>query len=166
MKTLRNAWILGLVAAVGAAQAQSNVPTGTEVMLRFQQAVNSRTAKPGDSVKFVVAKDVYANGHVALKAGTPVRGVIETVNRRDRFGKNARIRLALNPVHGITLEPRDKGKPFSGSETTKAAAASGAGALLLGPLGLAGGYFITGKSIDIHPGDTLRTEVSKYVAAK
>lgn len=161
MNTARNLALLGMLSIIGAASAQTSVPQGTEVMLRFEQPVTSKTAKPGDTVKFTIAKDVMANGTTVLKAGTPVTGVIEGVNKRDRFGKNARIRLALNPVNGVTLEPRDKGKPFSGSKTDKAAIASGAGALVLGPLGLAGGYFITGKSVNIKQGDTLRTEVAK-----
>lgn len=147
----RHALVLGALALGSVAHAQSK---GDEVKLRFDQAVTSKTAKAGDKIKFTVIDTVGK-----IKAGTKVTGVIERVDKKDRFGKNARIRLVLNPVAGFTLEPRDKGKPFSGSKTDKAAIASGAGALLLGPLGLAGGYFITGKSVSIKKGDTLRTEV-------
>lgn len=164
MNTIRTMGVAGLFAAMALAGAQTTVPTGTEVMLKFEQTVSSKTAKAGDQVKFTVAKDVTYGGKTVLKAGTPVKGVIENVTKRDRFGKNARIRLVLNPVNGVSLEPRDKGKPFSGSKTDKAAIASGAGALILGPLGLAGGYFVTGKSVNIKVGDTLRTEVAKPAA--
>lgn len=158
VRTLGFAAALGLF---GAATAQTTVPDGTEVMLKFEQPVTSKTAKAGDTIKFSIAKDVVSGGKTVLSTGTPVTGVIEAVSKRDRFGKNARIRLVLNPVNGISLEPRDKGKPFSGSATDKAAIASGAGALVLGPLGLAGGYFVTGKSVNIKAGDTLRTEVAR-----
>lgn len=148
----RNAlMLLGLVAMVAIAHGQSK---GDEVMLRFAQPVSSKTAKAGDKIKFTVIKTV---GN--LKAGTPVTGVIERVDKKDHFGKNARIRLVLSPVSGVTLAPRDKGKPFVGSNTDKAAIASGAGAMVFGPLGLVGGYFITGKAVNIKKGDTLRTEV-------
>lgn len=161
MISIRTLSLLSVLAVASGAYAQNPLPDGTEVMLKFERAVSSRTAKAGDQVKFSIAKDVSYSGKTVLKAGTPVTGVIEKVDKRDRFGKNARIRLVLNPVAGVKLDPRDKGKPFSGSKTDKAAIASGAGALLLGPLGLAGGYFITGKSVNIKAGDTLRTEVTK-----
>lgn len=147
----RNALVVGILTLGAAAHAQKK---GDEVTLKFAQALTSKTAKAGDKVKFTVVKTVGK-----LKAGTAVSGVIEKVDKRDRFGKNARIRLALNPVMGVTLAPRDKGKPFYGGQTDKAAIAAGAGALVLGPIGLAGGYFITGKSVNIKAGDTLRTEV-------
>jgi len=161
MISIRTLSLLSLLAAAGAGYSQTTLADGTEVILRFEQPVSSKTAKAGDQIKFTVSKAVSASGKTVLAAGTPVTGVIEKVDKRDRFGKNARIRLVLNPVGGINLEPRDKGKPFSGSKTDKAAIASGAGALLLGPLGLAGGYFVTGKSVNIKAGDTLRTEVTK-----
>lgn len=143
--------LLGLVALATAAHAQNK---GEEVNLRFEQPLSSKTAKAGDKVRFTVVNTVGK-----LKAGTPVTGVIERVDKNDHFGKNARIRLTLNPVMGVTLAPRDKGKPFYGGQTDKAGIAAGAGALLLGPLGLAGGYFVTGHSVSVKTGDTLRTEV-------
>jgi len=161
MKATRNLAISALLAAACFAGAQV-VPEGTEVMLRFMDPVSSRTAKAGDTIHFKIAHSVTsADGKVIMAEGTPVNGVIEAVNKSDHFGKNARIRIAINPINGLALEPRDKGKPFQGASTDHAAIASGAGAVLLGPLGLAGGYFITGKSVNIKAGDTLRTEVSK-----
>jgi hypothetical protein len=49
---------------------------------------------------------------------------------------------------------------FAGARTDEAAAASGGAALIFGPLGLVGGYFVVGHSVNIHRGDTLRTVVS------
>jgi len=150
--------------------AATTVPAGTEVVLTFDQAVSSDHAKAGDKIPFHVSNDVMSGGKTVIAGGTKVWGVIEAVDKRGRFGKNARIRLVLNPVNvrgtNVTLEPRDKGKPFQGSKTDKAAIASGAGALVLGPLGLAGGYFVAGKKVNIKEGESLRTEVSKTVNVK
>lgn len=139
------------------------VPQGTGVGLVFRQDLSSRTAKAGDRVKFEVARDVRVDGKTVLTAGTRVTGVIEKVSKSGRFGKNGSIRLVLNPVNGIPLQPRQKGKDFKGSRTDKAAIASGAGLLVLGPVGLVGGVFIQGKSVIIHSGDKLETEVSRTV---
>jgi len=139
---------------------QSTLPSGTEVNLVFQQPLNSRSAKAGETVRFMVKDDVAdTNGNLVIRRGTPVTGVIERVDKNDHFGKNARIRLTLNPVNGITLAPRDKGNPVGGTRTDEAAAASGGAALVFGPLGLAAGYFVVGHSVHVHRGDTLRTEV-------
>jgi hypothetical protein len=146
---------LGL-AALGA-YAQS-IPTGTEVRLVFDQAVSSKTAKPGDKVKLHVADDVSVNGKTYLKADTPVTGVISSVKKRAHFGQNARLQLTLLPVHNITLSPKTAGKS-TGSRPDHAAEAAGAGAVVLGPIGLLGGYFVVGKSVEIKVGDPLVTEV-------
>jgi len=144
------------------------VPKGTDVKLIFDQSLSSKTAEEGQSVKMHVADDLVVDGKTIIKSGTPVTAVIEKVDKRKRFGVNARIRVAINPVKStmgqtIPLEPRQKGKVVGG-KTGEAAAASGGGALLLGPIGLAGGYFIVGKSVKIDPGDHLVTIVSKDVA--
>jgi hypothetical protein len=148
------------VAAFVAAHA-GQLHSGTEVNLIFRQSVSSNTAKAGDHISFAVKRDVTdGSGHVVLRAGTPVQGTIEKVDQKDHFGKNARIRIVLDPVNGIELQPRDKGKVVGGTRSDEAGAASVGAALLLGPLGLAGGYFVVGHSVHIHSGDTLRTEVS------
>jgi hypothetical protein len=158
-----------LFAAV--ANADIMVKRGTDVELRFDQAVSSKTAKAGDRVKLHVAKDIVVDGKTVVKSGAAVAGVISQVDKKDRFGKNARIRLTLEPVKAVngqmlTLQPREKGKMLQGSKTDKAALASGGGALLLGPVGLLGGYFIVGKSVNIKPGDKLVSEVAKDTTLK
>jgi len=151
---------VGLAIVGGAAFSQVQVPAGTEVMLRFNAPVSSKTAKAGDKVPFTVLTDVSVNGHLVIHKGEAASGIIETVDKRGRYGKNARIRIAINPIDGIPVEPRDKGKDFAGTRTTEAAAATGGAALIFGPLGLASGYFIVGKSVNVKAGDTLRTVVS------
>lgn len=159
--------IFGITTLVAVASviyaATVKVPQGTPVTLKFAQALSSRTAKSGQTVKLNVAKDVVVNGTTVLKAGTPVTATISEVGKSDRFGKNAQIKLTINPVNKIPLQPRSKGNSFKGSKTDKAAIASGAGALVLGPIGLVGGYFIKGKSVTVKAGDKLETEVSTTV---
>jgi hypothetical protein len=134
---------------------------GTEVLLTFKQALSSKTAKAGQLVNLEVEKDVAdSSGSVVLHKGDPVTATIVKVDKRDHFGKNARIRLSIQPVHGVELEPRDKGKLVGGTRSDQAGAVAGAGLLVLGPLGLAGGYFVVGHPVNIKAGDELRTEVS------
>lgn len=149
--------------AVVASSLATTVPQGTDVTLAFKQSLSSKTARAGDKVRMEVLNDVRVGGTTVLRAGTPVTAIIEKVDKSGRFGKNARIRLTLNPVNGIPLQPREKGKAFQGGKTDKAAIASGAGALVLGPIGLVGGVFINGRNVNIKPGDKIDTEVSRTV---
>ena len=157
---LKNLMAAIVAASLSVSGFAAQLAKGTEVFLTFKDSVNSRTAKAGDVIHFAVQRNVRnANGSLILAQGTPVTGVIDKVDKSDHFGKNARIRIALNPVNGIQLQPRDKGKMFAGTRTDEAAAASGGAALVFGPLGLVGGYFVVGHSVYIHPGQSLRTEV-------
>ena len=157
--------ILALGAAAVVSFAQITVDKGKDVDLKFMQRLTSGKADIGQKVQLAVKNDVFANGKLVLKAGTPVTGVITKVDKRDHFGKNARIRLALNPVQStygemIYLEPRDK-QSITGRRSDTAGAASAGGAVVLGPIGLVGGYFVVGKPVKIQVGDPLYTQVSR-----
>jgi|SRR5579862_5059103 len=164
LRLLKAAPILAALFACAAAQA-TTVPQGTDVPLVFDQALNSKHAKVGDTVRFHVARNISVDGRTVIREGAPVTGIVEKVDHHHAYGINAHIRLALNPVEGvggatIPLEPSGKGHMLSGSRTDKAAYATGGGALLLGPVGLVGGLFIQGKSVNVHPGDKLVSDVS------
>lgn len=156
------------LAAFAAAFVQAQkLDEGTQVKLAFDQSVSSKTAKAGDRIKLHVAEDVKVDGKVVIPAGTRASAVVSSVKKRGRYGKNAQLQLTLNPIHvrhtNISLEPRQKGKQFKGSRTDKAAIATGAGAVILGPVGLVGGLFVPGKEVKIKKGDPLITEVSRSV---
>lgn len=167
MNNIQRGVSLLVLSMVGAAASFAQVvQKGTEVDLKFAQQVHSQSAHVGDTVRMVVAQDVMVDGKDVLKAGTPVTGVLTKVSKRDHFGKNAQIRIALNPVRVrggvITLEPRDK-QNLTGRRSDTAGAASGGGALLLGPVGLVGGYFVVGKKVNVQVGDPLYTVVARTV---
>lgn len=146
------------------------VPKGTDVVLAFDQSLSSKHAKVGDQVKLHVANDVMVGGKPVIHAGTPVNGVITKVEKRKRFGINAKMLISLDPVHSaggkmISLEPKGKGHAV-GEKTGEAAAASGGGAFVLGPVGLVGGYFVVGKNVEVKPGDHLVSEVASDTVVK
>ena len=150
---------------IPAITAQTILTKGTQVDLAFNQALSSKTAKVGDTVRLHVTNDVRLGGKNIIKRGTPVTGVLTKVDKRKRFGVNASMQITLNPVisttgQKITLAPRMKGQPIGGTRGNMAAGAAAAGAVVLGPLGLSGGYFVVGKQVNIKPGDKLETEVT------
>lgn len=163
------ALVLSLSASAKVNVERITVPKGTSVMLVFDQAISSKTVKQGASVKLHVKSDVKVGGKIVVRRGTRVTGVISQVSKRGRYGTNATLRLAVNPIkttfyQPLTVQARSRGEIVGGKKSGQAAAATAGGAILLGPVGLAGGYFIHGKPVNIHPGELLQTEVSKTTA--
>lgn len=146
------------------------IKKGTVVTLVFDQALTSKTAHVGDKVKFHVADDVSVGGRVVIRHGTQVWATVSQVNKRGRFGKNAQLKLDISPIHTmgmeVPLQPRQKGNMIGGTRGTKAAGAAGAGALVLGPIGLGAGYFVVGKAVNVQPGQKLETQVSETVSSR
>ena len=161
--------LLGLLAVSASAKDDRiTVPKGTDVTLVFDQALSSKTAKVGQSVALHVKDDVAIAGQTALAAGTKVTATISQVDKRKRYGVNAKMRIVINPVKSayggmITLEPRSKGQYVGGKKSNEAAGATAGGAILLGPVGLIGGFFVHGKPVNIKVGDLLPTEVATDV---
>lgn len=142
------------------------VAAGTPVNLVFDQPLDSQTAQVGDIVRFHVANNVVVNRIVVVPQGTHVTGVISQVSHRKRYGVNAKIMLALNPVpttfnQSLPIEPRSQGKYVQGKKSRQAAGATVGGAIVAGPIGLVGGYFVHGKRVQVHVGDPLSTAVSQ-----
>ena len=105
------------------------------------------------------------------RRGARVQGVISKVSRRKRYGINAEMRIVLRPVRSVTgkmvpLEAGGKGEEISGRKSAQAAGATVGGAVVLGPVGLIGGYFVPGKTVNIKVGDAFITEVPKDVVLR
>ncbi len=160
------ALLLAIAAAANAARLV--IPKGTKVTLVFDQALNSKHAKVGQRVRLHVLNDVMVNGQTVIRRGARVQGVISDVAKRKHYGINAQIGIDLRPVKSVgemmvPLQPASKGKEVSGKKSAQAGGATVGGAALLGPVGLAGGYFITGKEVKIKVGDTLVSETPAEV---
>jgi len=163
--------LLLLALAATACAEQLVVPEGTPVVLVFDQAVSSKTAKVGDVIPMHVKDQVSVGKEVVIRQGTAAQAVISKVQKRKRYGINAEIRLVIEPVKSVTgklipLEPQGKGQQVGGKKTGQAAAATAGGAIVLGPVGLIGGYFVHGKAVNIKKGDAITTEVVQDVVLR
>jgi hypothetical protein len=164
----RLAVVVGILLAVSASAAVQKlmVPKGTDVTLVFDQAMNSKNVNVGDAVRLHVRDDVAVAHNVILKRGDRVQGVISRVDHRQRYGVNAKMRIELSPVKStygevLALENRSKGQYVRGKQSGKAARVTAGGAIIAGPVGLVGGYFIHGQRVQISRGDVMETEVAK-----
>ena len=85
------------------------VPIGTRLPLLLRNGLNTRTAKPGDSVYFETAYPIAVNNKIAIPMGTFVRGQILEVKRPGRIKGRGEFRLALEQMtypNGYTIELR------------------------------------------------------------
>ena len=138
---------------------------GTEVHLIFDTPLSSKTSRPGDWVRFHVEEPVMVDNTTVIASGAKVTGQIHKIDKRGRYGKNAKVELDMMPVRAVNgtkimLEPKTRGM-LASSKTGDAAAATAGGAILLGPIGLIGGAFIVGKSVNAKPGDKATVQTSR-----
>jgi type IV secretion system protein VirB10 len=88
--------LICLLAATSAFAA--DIPAGSHVLLRMQNSINSRTAKPGDRVYLQTATPVSVEGGVAVPVGSYVQGVVAEVNRGGRVKGRAELAIALESL--------------------------------------------------------------------
>ena len=89
------------------ASAQLVVPKGTRLPLILRNTVNTRTAKPGDSVYFETVYPITANNRMAIPMGTFMRGEILAAKRPGRIKGRGELRLALRQMtflNGYTID--------------------------------------------------------------
>jgi type IV secretion system protein VirB10 len=98
------------IAAIPSAPAPPNnqliVPVGTRLPLLLRNPINTRTAKPGDSVYFETAYPIAVNNRMAIPMGSFMRGEILEAKRPGRIKGRGEIRLALQQLtfpNGYTL---------------------------------------------------------------
>ena len=76
------------------------IPQGTLLQLRTSEAVQSKRAKDGEPIQFVVIADVNAGGYLAIPRGAVVHGVISEVKNTHSgdLGGSAALTLKLTSL--------------------------------------------------------------------
>lgn len=69
------------------------VPMGTLVALNLITSIKSKSTRPGDPVRAVVAFPLAIGSRVAIPAGTYVEGVVDKVNAHSKAGGSANAQL-------------------------------------------------------------------------
>lgn len=132
------------------------VEQGTLVKIRLGAELSSQTSKIGDRVKFQVAQDLKVDGKLVLPAGTPGEGRVTEVVAAGNLGRDGRVQVNFGTLlaldgQAVPVEVDEKATEMNKS-LQFAAGASMAGVLLLGPVGLVGGYFVRGKDVAVAVG--------------
>jgi len=82
----------------GQAIADMRVPDGTEIRIRLQDGLSSRSARPEERVEARVSESVRVDGRLAIPAGSTVRGYVQSVEPAHRPAHGGRLDLAFDSL--------------------------------------------------------------------
>lgn len=139
------------------------LPKDSVIKLEFAEDLSSKTAQAGDVVKYKVADNVFVNDVLVIPKGAEGLGRVMKVVGPRIFGQDARIDVDFGFLYAID---NTHVKVFLGEiakqEAKTIAGAAGAtigGMVVLGPIGVIGGAFVTGKSVNIPAGSITFVQV-------
>ena len=102
---------------MSAVPATLTIPDGTPIKLQLAENVSSTHARVGDSLDFVVVRDVNVGGFTVIPAGTMARGSVTGVKGRRFLGIGGSVTLKLDSVElvngdrvGLRADMRVKGR--------------------------------------------------------
>lgn len=90
-----------LVTTMSSYSQEIVIKSGTPVPLRLDQTVTSEEATAGQTVKFVVTRDVEVNDVVVIKAGSVVEGEITHAEKTGSLGKEGKVSLVVRYATAI-----------------------------------------------------------------
>jgi uncharacterized protein (UPF0264 family) len=126
------------------------------IKIKLNSALDTRNSRVGDEVLFEAAEDVYSGGILVIAKGVAGKGKITKIEPSKNFGRDAQIEVGFDSIatiDGSTLDTfmGEKAKKETLS-LAKAAGATVAGMVILGPIGVVGGAFVQGKDTAIPAG--------------
>lgn len=144
---------------------ETKVPAGTVMKVELGETLSPKLAKPGDVVQVHLAKDLVVNSCLVAPKGSVVKASVADVKPPRSFGRSSEVKvgfdvlLPLGPTPlPVTIGESAK-KAAEGDKAVMAAAgASFLGLVVLGPVGLAGGFFVRGDDRDLPEGTQFYVE--------
>jgi hypothetical protein len=159
------------------------IPVGTEIDVRLQNALNSGTNQVEDRFEATTLVDVGVNSRIVIPAGSLMRGVLTQVEPATRTNRTARMTVSFDQVtvngqpYAIrgTVTQAIEGEGIKG-ETARIGTGAGVGAIIGGILGgfkgalagilIGGGGTIAateGKEVELPQGTVLRVRLETPV---
>lgn len=111
---------------------EREIPEGTELDVRLEQALSSETATLEQRFEATTAADIYQNDRVLIPAGSRVRGVVSSVDRASRTDRRGSMTLAFDQitVNGRTYDMRGTvTQVLEGDKSDEVAKIGGGGAV-------------------------------------
>jgi hypothetical protein len=123
--------------SANAANTAWTIPTGSKIVIRMIDSVNSEKSKVGDPFTAVLDEAVVQGGVEVIPRGADIRGRIANVNEAGRIAGAAQLGLELNQIivngipYSVTTSEYQEVAEGRGSQTAKrAAAGAGIGAVI------------------------------------
>ena len=163
------------------------VPSGTVLVVRFEDNLSSHTSHSGDSFRTTVTQAVSIDGEEVIPAGAVVVGTIKEARGPKKVGGRAQLHLDFHTLQLPDAEPISIAAAFSAqgkSETPKDAAIIGGstiagailgekvddneggviGAVVGGIAGTAAAMKTKGKPVEIASGTVMSLELTRPVS--
>jgi len=80
----------------GRSGSSFSLPEGTEMTVRLEQPLSSRTARAEDRFEATVARPVYVDGRIVVPDGSRVQGTVTVVERAQRPARGGRLNLSFD----------------------------------------------------------------------
>jgi len=130
---------------------------GTEVPLKFVNAISSKTANDGDPVEFVLADDLKVGDAVVVKKDAHATATVSNAKKAGMMGKGGELNVQLNYL--IVGETHIRLRGTKGREGENKTGATVALTVIFGPIGL----IKHGKNVDIPAGTPLTAYIDQEV---
>jgi hypothetical protein len=148
--------ILSLLFTDIVTQVEMEISSDKAIKVQILEDIGPGKSRKGDSVKIELLEDFILDNYLIAPKGSQIVSEISDVTRPGAFGKPGEVKLEFKYLRILgPEEPKVKyadTKKLGGRGEKNIAAAVGtsmAGAVLLGPLGLATGLLIRGDSLDV-----------------
>jgi hypothetical protein len=167
--------------SAGRSQNRNEIPVGTELDVRLQASLTSRTAQVEDRFEATTMVDLLDGDRVLVPAGSVMRGMVNSVQRANRIERKGSLTVVFDQI-----EVRGRKYPMRGTvvdalesegirgETGRIGTGAGVGAIIGGILGgvkgaiagilIGGGGVIAateGQDVELPVGSVLRVRLDE-----
>lgn len=161
--------ILAKLLPGGIGTTQVQLPAATVFKARFVHTLTVRNVQKGDLVELELLEDCIIDATLAVAKGNRVFARVTKVKMPRSFGRPSEISVEFEHVESIggaltpvLIGPEAKRAMEVDSATLGAVGTSFLGAVLVGPVGLAGGFLIRGNDKQIPEGTLVYVETSEF----
>ena len=157
------------------------IPSGTELDVRLETALSSKTNQVEDRFEATTVVDLRQDGRVVIPAGSRVRGVVTAVEDAGRIERKGRLSLSFDqvtingrnyPIRGTVTQALEAGGYKDDAEKIGTGAAVGGiiGGIIGGLKGALAGILIggggvvaatEGENVELAPGTVLRMRLDQ-----
>ena len=160
--------VLSLLLSEPVSMQDAEIPAGSVVKGATVSTLSPKTAKKGDIVDIVLQSDFVVGASLVAPRGSRMQATVTEVTKPRSFGRPGEVKITVEKLfplgpEEIALTVGEQAKKASEAESAQLAAAgtSVVGAILLGPVGLAGGFLVRGDLKEIPAGSVVFAESAR-----